>query len=730
MKKILIVFCIILIVILGIAGLLWYGVNYYFIPQVVIPQIRDQVAIFNRENQVNLKIKEIYFHPLRGFQLTGIELRPILTAKEVDIDLDYLALLSRRIHLQQINIIEANLKVTCSKRGEWNFEPALKGIFGKEKKAQPSLIDIDQISFSRGQVYFDDQFYRVNRLTKHFKDVAIRIQCPDRQDFDVAVAGADEKLRDAIRFQFNYSAKTGLIKGKAQLKIANLADYRDYYLDELILPWQLAKAQLAAQADFSYQRGDFSVDGGYAVKGGKISYGDIQLAGDGFIKHKQKYVKGQPTQSVLSAQADLENISLQFEKNPILEKGQCVATITDKGVQIKKLKGMSQSQPVDLQGQFVYHPVRRLDLTGKIGGAANVLYIKLLSDNAAQLDWVASAEAAYLKVDANVSDIKQLRFSGKVSGQVNLALLPRRVLIKADKQHLIVSFEAAKSELKGQVGFAGDLQGELDKPETFFGKLGLKFDNFSLLGLDPLSFLLGMKVEQGVFASGIPPMHLYQGTLSGAVALDTKHWGMELNIENMDLAKFAVVDPKLAGLTGLFTGKIAGVGNWGEHRSIHGGGSFSLTNADLKNIAIFSSAQQGVGSLVKDFQMPDFNTVTGNFEITNEVVSFRNALAKAPNLELRGLGTLDFSSRVNFTLGVKFLQQSDFKTALFIFFPLQTLGFDLLSKGIKVEIKGVLPDLKQTTSIQPLDWLSDAYGQQSSFNPNQYTLEKLWPIGD
>lgn len=730
LKKILIVLCIFLIVILGTAGLLWYGLNYYFIPKIIIPQIKNKIATFNRDNMVNLKIQEICFLPLRGFQLKGIELSPIIAAKEVDIDLDYFALLSRKIHLPQINITGADLNVKRSKQGKWNYEPAIKSIFGKEKKDRPSFIDIDQINISRGQVYFDDQLFSDNRLTKHFKDVTIKIKSPDRENYYVEASGADVKRQDAIRFMFNYSTKTALIKGKAQLKIADLADYRDYYLDELILPWHLAKARVKAQAEFTYCKGNFSIDGDYEIKNGQINYGDIKLAGDGFIDHKQKYVKGKKEQNILSAQAKIDNLSLLFEKNAVLEKGKCEAVITGKKIQIKKLQGLSQGKPVDLKGQFVFQPMRRLDLAGKIGVADNVFHLKLLSDNAAQADWLSSAEASHVKVYANFSDIKKLRFSGNVSGHVDLGLLPGKVWINADERHVTVSFEAAKKELKGTMGFSGKLQGVLNKPETLSGKLGLKFDDFSLLGLEPLSFLLGMKVEQGVFASAIPPMDLYRGKLSGAVALDTKHWGIELNIEDMDLAKFTGVNPQLAGLEGLFTGKIAAVGNWGEQNSIRGGGSFSLTDADLKSAPIFSTAQQGVGSVVKDFQMPDFKAVKGNFDITSEVVTFNNALASAPDMELRGSGTIDFSRRADFTLGVKFIQKRDFKTAMYIFFPLPTLGFDLLSKAIKVEIKGVIPDLKQTTTVQTLGWLTDAYGQQSSFDPDQYTLEKLWQKGN
>jgi hypothetical protein len=715
LKRIFIIIGRIIVVLLGLAALFWLCLHYYIIPRFVIPQIREQIAIFNRHNQVNLKIQQISFQPLRGFQLTGIELQPLLTAKEIDLDLDYLALLSRRLHLPQINIIEADLKVVRSGRGRWNFEPTVKNIFGQRSPDRTSFIDIDQIIFSRGRIDFDDQFHRDNRLTKHFTEVNLKISCPARGEYFVVAAGADIKRQDAIRFEFYYAAKTGGLQGRAQLQIANLADYRDYYLDDLIAPWQLIKGQATAQAKFSYLRGTVLVEGDYEIKRGQINYGDIRLTGNGLI-HQQGW----------SARANLTELALRFEKTAVLEQGHCEVAVSDQAVQIKTLQGSSQGKPVDLKGQFVFRPSRRLDLTGRIGEAANVLHLKLFSANTAQVAWLASTEAAYLKVEAELLDIERLRFSGQVSGQADLAILPSTIMIKADERHLTVSMEASHHEIQGQVSFAGNLQGELDKIESLNGKLGLKFTDFSLLGLEPLSFLLGLKVDKGVFASGIPTMALYQGKLSGAVILDAKRWGIALDIVEMDLAKFTKVNSQLTGLAGLFTGQIACLGNWGASNSVRGGGSFNLQDADLKKLSILASAQQGVGSVVKDFQLPDFREVTGSFEIADDVVNFSNVVARAPDLELRGWGTIDLAGQVDLTMGVKFIQKRDVKTALYIFFPLPTLGFDLLTKAIQVEIKGVMPELKQTTTVQPLGWLTDAYAGQRTFDPAQYDLKKMW----
>lgn len=730
MKKFLIAFCIILVLLLAFPFIILYGLNHYFIPQVIIPEIKNQIAVFNKENNLNLKIQEIDFVLVRGFQLKGIDLSPILTAKEIDLDIDYPALLSRKIHLPQINIFEPNLKIKRSKQGKWNYETTLKNIFGKKDKSQPSFIDIDQINFTGGQVHFFDQYSTHNQLNKNFRNVDIKIKNPDQENYFVEISGADTKQQDKIWFNFTYAPKTKNIQGKARLKIPDLADYINYYVDELILPWKTKKLGLEAQADFNYHQGNLSMDGNYVIKNGQIYYGDIEFTGNASIRHKQKYFKNKNTLDALSAQVQIDNLNLRFEKTLILEKGKCEAAITDKGVSIQKLQGISSEKPVDLKGNFIFQPNRMLELSGKLGETNNTFYLELLSENSAKINWFSTSEAVFFKIDSNISDIKNLLFSGNLSGWINLDSLPGKILIDDADNHLTVSVEAGENDLKGRIDFSGALQGELDKPDTLSGKLGLKFKDFSVLGLEPLSFLLGMKVEEGVFSSGIPPMDLYQGKLSGALALDSKRWGIALNVEDMDLEKFNRVNSQLDGLKGLLTGKIAVIGHWGENSSIQGGGNFSLVNADLKNAPIFSAAQQGVDSMVKGFQMPDFKKVKGNFEVANEIVNFKNAQATAPGLDLRGYGTIDFSMQTNFTMGVKFTQNRDVRTSLFIFFPLETLGFDFLSKAIKVNIKGTAPDLVQTTSIQPLGWLTNTYGTQSSFDPNQYTLEKLWEKED
>lgn len=719
-----------MLLIFGAALFLWYGLNNYFIPQVIIPEIRNQIAIFNQENKLNLKIQDIEFIPLRGFQLKGIDLSPILTAKEIDLDIDYPALLSRKIHLPQINILEPDLKIKRSKQRQWNYETTLKNIFGKKDKGQLSFIDIDQINFTGGQVHFFDQYSTHNQLNKNFRNVDIKIKNPDQENYFIEISGADTKQQDKIWFNFTYAPKTKNIQGKARLKIPDLADYINYYVDELILPWKTKKLGLEAQADFNYHQGNLSIDGNYVIKNGQIYYGDIEFTGNASIIHKQKYFKNKNTLNVLSAKMQIDKLNLLFEKTLILEKGKCKAAITDKGVSIQKLQGISSEKPVDLKGNFIFQPNRMLELSGKLGETDNTFYLELLSENSAKINWLSTSEAVFFKIDSNIPDIKDLLFSGNFSGWINLDSLPGKILIDDGDNHLTVSIEAGENDLKGRIDFSGALQGELDKPDTFSGKLGLKFKDFSVLGLEPLSFLLGIKVEEGVFSSGIPPMNLYQGKLSGALALDSKRWGIALNVEDMDLEKFNRVHSQLNGLKGLLTGKIAVIGHWGENSSIQGGGNFSLVNADLKNAPIFSAAQQGVDTMVKGFQMPDFKKVKGDFEIKKEVITFKNTQATAPGMELHGSGTMDFSMQTNFTMGIKFSENRDIKTALFIFFPIETLGFDFLTKAIKVDINGTAPDLKQTTTVQPLGWLTSMFNQSSSLNTDQYTLEKLWDKED
>lgn len=727
MKKIALALSLSFIFILIAATIGWYSLNNYVIPRIIIPALRQEIIQFNHDYKANLKVKDIYFHPLRGFQLKGIELKPLITAKEVDVDLDCLAIFSHQIHILAINVAEGELNIVRSRQDKWNYDPAVKAVF-QPKKVQKNtwLLVIDQITISRSHVFFNDRRQRRNQLARHFQNVNLKVKQIGEKAYAVEMAGEDIKYQDKVWLAFKSYGREKLLKGTVKLKVADLAQYWNYYLDEIMAPWHLTKAGLEAKADFSLRPGEVMVDGVYAVRNGQINYGDIKLASNCSIKHHQKLVKGEPILGLISAEAEFNNLSFFFDKENVLEKGECLVGFNGKAVVIKKLKGISQEKPVNLTGKFGLGWPRRLDLAGKIGRSDNLFHLKMLTDNTALVDWLASTEASYLKASVNMSDLKRLLFSADVSGRTELHKFS--LWLKDDlKDQLTISLEAGAGDISGRLGFSGKISGKLDQPASLTGQLGLKFDDFSIMGLEPLSFLLGMKADKGVFYSAIPPMHLYQGDLSGEVVLDSDHWGVELDLKNADLAKFAKVDPKLTGLKGMLTGKVACVGDWKKNDSIHGGGTFSLTNADLKSASIFASTQQGVGSVVKGFEMPDFKEVKGNFEISREVVSFNNALAKAPNMELRGSGTLDFDRHLNFTMGVKFIQKQNLQTTLLVFFPLQSIGFDFLTKAVKVEIKGTLPDIQQTTSVQPLGWLKTSYTQQSNFDPDQYSLEKLWP---
>ena len=60
---------VILAVALGVSyAIIWAGVNYYFIPQKVIPQVQKFI-LDNLNGEVKLAVRDIRFHPFKGFIL-------------------------------------------------------------------------------------------------------------------------------------------------------------------------------------------------------------------------------------------------------------------------------------------------------------------------------------------------------------------------------------------------------------------------------------------------------------------------------------------------------------------------------------------------------------------------------------------------------------------------------------------------------------------------------------
>ncbi|MDD4179555.1 MAG: hypothetical protein PHH14_05850 [Candidatus Margulisbacteria bacterium] len=721
-------------------GALWYSVNSYFIPKVVVPRLQAYIADLNKTSPLKFSVKNIYFHSLNGFILEGInvtgEAGQVLSARFADIDMNYLALLDKKVSIQRIKITAAGLNISRDRKGQWNFAPLLKMDVMSRGTVETIDISIDEISFSDSQVVFDDHYDRHNKLKKVVIPVDLVITAPSTGEYRVRLwGGNDEPAGESLQLEMTISEKEQKLEGRAECKIRSLANYWAYYLDDIFAPWQVKADRLAGEVKFQLKKDVLALDGRYEIKKGVILYGDYLGRGDAKIRHRQKFRRGRPIADSLHVQATLEGFSAFAGKKPIIQHGQCHLAIADGQLVVNQLTGDNGSDLIELTGEYNFAAEKTFRLNGSIGVLRNEIRFKLLPSNRATAYWHGRVEESFFIFSADITDLKNMVFVANIKGNIDLENLDVDVEVDLSsleagfRPRTMLSIEAVKKELprhnlRGEVGFSGELRGEFDQPQSLAGRLGLAFKNISLYGLEPKDFKLGFDAKDGLFRTGVPETEFYKGKIAGAIIFDLERWGLALDIEDCDIGELGKTSSELAGMHGRFTGKLACVGRGGDFQAIRGGGYFNLSEADLRGAPIFKNLEQGIRTVVKDFEMPDFKKIEGNYELKDQQVKIENAFCKASSMDLRVSGTAGFMGQVDFTAGIKMFG-GVFKTIRQILIPV-TIGFDLAANSIRVNVSGVWPDIKQTTKIQPMNWLGEFYNVDEKFNPDKYRLDQLW----
>lgn len=149
-------------------ALLWAAVNYLFIPKVAIPKLREYLAV-NMGGPVKLTVKDISFHPLRGFLLHDIELSGpvvlkedhILRAKLVDIDLALAPLLWKQITVKRFMMYGVDLNIGRDASGVWNFQPLLESDIIKNIKLGEYGFVINEFRVKKGGMDYADYFKKI-----------------------------------------------------------------------------------------------------------------------------------------------------------------------------------------------------------------------------------------------------------------------------------------------------------------------------------------------------------------------------------------------------------------------------------------------------------------------------------------------------------------------------------------------------------------------------------------
>ena len=699
-------------------ALLLFCLDFIFLPNYVVPEIKTYVRHYNQQGPLRLSLGKISFQPLRGFvidkiSVTGRQKQPILLAESAEIDISILPLLWRRIEIAALTVNNADLNILRDTRGDWNVQP-LFDLGLMQEGGEPGYdVVIKKFRANDTTISFADRYRPGDQLSRIFSPVDLRLTYAGDRSYRLQLFASDRQGEE-IDLDLSFDLKQAAGKGEIKLKTPRLADYWHYYLDEVFKPWKLDAKQLTARSQVVFSRDDLDIYGHYELRSANLQYGDISFRGNAVIDQDKK-----------SARISLTDIAGYFGKLRCFKQGRCRAEASPRGVEITELLLRNGELAADLKGRMVRQPQLTLELFGKIDQADHRIVLSLLPANQAQLTWQATDEADHIDLIANIYDLSQLAFVAQVSGEVNFSGERKSLHLDLGQPHAGVSLEAKENDMKGQLTFGSWLKGKLREPDTWLGWVALRFEDFTFIGLPPRDFDLLLKAESGVFSANIPPTEFYRGRLKGRVLAGLNRWGVGLDIENCDIATLGKTDKRLAGMKGSLTTRFACVGKWLGTDSLNGGGYFKLADSDLRSAALFRTAEEGIAKYVKDFKMPSFKKIEGDFQLNGGKFIIENAYCEANNLNLNVVGNISFSGQADLTIGVRLFKHGWFNTFRRIVFPI-TMGLDMIADSIKIRVKGQLPNVSQSTEVQPMAWFQKLLEKSESFDPDRYSLEQFW----
>ena len=126
MKKLLkIVGVIVVLLVVAVAGVLWYANRY-----LQTPEFKQRVLTAARQSLgVDIKINEISISLLKGITLRGVTIANppgftgnLLIADEFVLRYDLLPLLHRQVHIEQLSLTKPVITLTRNEKSEWSYE--------------------------------------------------------------------------------------------------------------------------------------------------------------------------------------------------------------------------------------------------------------------------------------------------------------------------------------------------------------------------------------------------------------------------------------------------------------------------------------------------------------------------------------------------------------------------------------------------------------------------------
>jgi hypothetical protein len=638
-----------------------------------------------------------------------------MSARVLDIDIAFLPLLNRTVDIKRLTVSGVDLTVSRDPSGAWNFQPVADIVLVPSDEKLAFIMRDFNIRDAR--IHYIDSYSKQNALERRFYYGNVSIVNVRGGCYEINLSGrGDDERSGTIELYVYYDSDKKSASGHVKAYTQRLAEYWDYYLDDMFKPWRLQAKSVVIDTQFSYGAGRLSLEGMYSIDDGILSYGDLSVKCDTEVNHSIKYVKDSPGDTIARIKASVRDISSSTGQYVFLEDARCTAYITDKEIFVRNLTGLVLKQPVSLGGIFFFGP-KKLYAHGKAASIDNKLYLRALSEDKGVIAWRAGYCNSGVRAEVNFASLRNMAFDSVYSCDIRLA----------DMAGLFKCLN--KTNLSGDIKLAGKLKGELDKPSSLNGEAELKVKDLSILRIQPISFDFTSYIKEGLFSGAVPKTNLHSGDFYGSIKADAKRWGLELHIDKLDLEEFFKSELEIEGVKGVFDMNLACACDWKDIKSLNGGGFIKIADCDMRNTPIFRSTEEGIRGISKEFLMPAFTKIAANFDITDNSISTDKIICESVTMNLNINGEYDFNGDLDCNVGVRFLSKGFLGAARIVLMP-ETLGFDLLTSTINVKITGKWPgDLKHETQVQPIAWMTNLFDHKANPVPDKYTLDKVWGPG-
>jgi len=691
----------------------------YFVPSVMAPWIVSSINDSFKGTAV-LKIGSVTFNISKGIYLKDVDLSTktgkIFSARDVDIDLDLAALIKKELKIKELRVSGTELNISRDRKGRWNFSPLLQTSEAGGGEQRQRMV-FRTIVFSDSVIRFSDRMQKRNSIERRFVNGKVVVENVDDNIFLARISTSDPEVsNESISADIKYDAAKDSYAGRVKANTRYLDRYWTYYLDDMFFPWHFKAKDVGVEGTFSVIKDSVDIDARYTVKKGVLRYGTIEARADAVIGQKLEIVKGNILESKSTLKAELKNILIPAGEDKLeLKELSCIASVTGKEIVFKKIHGTMGGKGFGLSGRYTFNYPRNIYLQGKYGDAYGILGVRLLSENTAEAELKGKTKGAAFEIHASVPDIKKLLADIRMKAVISLP---------ASGETLQASLQIGEYDVKVRVDFSCSFRGYLKDVSTLNGDADVKVAYLSGLSPDVGRVNFKMKVVDGIFEGSFPRTPFYGGAIYGQARTDIKKWGVELHVDDFDLSDFSRISPKYKNLKGNFDGSLVCVADWDDPGTARGGGYVDLEKANLRNVPIFSNTEAGVASLEAGFEMPEIESINGNFEISDKKITLQNMLCKAYRLSLYLAGYIEFNGDTFVTAGIRFIA-GFWKTVRQVLLPV-TIPFDIAASSVKISITGKWPDLNQSTSIQDLRWVNEFFNAEVKPDPKKYKLDDLW----